>query len=62
MSKLKITWKKSAIGYSKDQKQTIRALGFKSLNQTIIHDDSRAIRGMVEKVKHFLHIAEVVEE
>jgi len=62
VSKIRITWKKSAIGYPKDQKQTIRALGFKSLNQTIVQDDSPVIRGMILKVKHFLHVAEETEE
>lgn len=62
MSKLQITWKKSSIGYPKDQKRTIRALGFKSLNQTIVHEDSHVIRGMVGKIKHLVNVVETVEE
>ena len=57
--KLRITYKKSAIGYKKDQKGTIRALGFRKLNQTVEHDDSPVIRGMVEKVSHLVEMEEV---
>lgn len=59
MAKLKITWKKSAIGYSKDQKRTIEALGLKKLNTSVVKDDSPAVRGMVFKVKHLVDVEEV---
>lgn len=59
MSKLRITWKKSAIGYAKDQKMTLRALGFHRLNQTIEHNDSSSIRGMIGKVKHLVEVEEI---
>jgi large subunit ribosomal protein L30 len=58
-NKLRITYKKSAIGYRKDQKGTIRALGFRKLNQTVEHDDTPVIRGMVEKVSHLVEMEEV---
>lgn len=57
-SKLKITWKKSAIGYPKDQKATIRALGLRRLNQSVIHEDNPSIRGMVYKVRHLVTVEE----
>jgi large subunit ribosomal protein L30 len=59
MAKLRITYKKSAIGYKKDQKQTIRALGFSKLNQVVEHDDNPVIRGMVNKVVHLVAVEEV---
>ncbi len=59
MSKLKITWVKSDIGYDKGQKQTIKALGLRRLNQSVKHDNSPAIRGMAMKVKHLLRVEEV---
>ena len=62
MSKLSITWKKSAIGYNKRQRMTIKALGFRSLNQTVIHVDSPVIRGMINKVRHLVHVEEFAEE
>ena len=56
MAKLRITWKKSGIGYSRDQRRTIKALGFRRLNQTIEHDDSPSIRGMIMKVRHLVSV------
>lgn len=59
MAKVRITWKKSAIGYAKDQKRTIRALGLKRLNHSVEHDDSPSILGMVHKVRHLVTIEEL---
>lgn len=58
MSRLRITWVKSGIGYAKDQKRTLRALGFHRLNQTIEHDDTASIRGMILKVRHLVKVEE----
>ena len=58
MSRIRITWIKSGIGYSKDQKRTLRALGFHRLNQTIEHDDTAPIRGMILKVRHLVKVEE----
>jgi len=62
VAKLRVTWEKSAIGYNKRQRMTLKALGFRSLNQTIIHADSPAIRGMVNKVRHLVRVEEVADE
>ena len=59
MAKLRITYSKSAIGYKKDQKATIRALGFRKLNQVVEHDDTAVIRGMINKVTHLVTVEEV---
>jgi large subunit ribosomal protein L30 len=59
MAKLRITYSKSAIGYQKDQRRTIQALGLRKLNQTVEHDDTPAIRGMVHKVIHLVKVEEV---
>jgi len=61
MAKLRITYTKSAIGYSIDQKSTIRALGLHKLNSTVIHDDTPVIRGMAFKVRHLVGVEEVAE-
>ena len=58
MAKLRITLVKSGIGYEEDQKRTLKALGFHRLNQSVVHDDSRAIRGMINKVRHFVKVEE----
>jgi large subunit ribosomal protein L30 len=59
MSKLRITYSKSAIGYTVRQKATVKALGFKRLYETIEHEDTPAIRGMINKVSHLLTVEEV---
>jgi large subunit ribosomal protein L30 len=59
MTKLHVTYSKSAIGYKEDQKGTIRALGLRKLNQTVVHDDNPVIRGMVRKVEHLVTVEEV---
>jgi large subunit ribosomal protein L30 len=55
---LRITWVKSSIGYSQDQKATIRALGFRRLGQSVVQPDSPSIRGMVRKVRHLVEVEE----
>lgn len=57
--KLRVTWVKSAIGYGRDQKATIRALGLRRLNQTVVHKDTPSIRGMLFKVEHLVQVEEV---
>ncbi|MES4792905.1 MAG: 50S ribosomal protein L30 [Chloroflexota bacterium] len=44
------------MGYNHDQKDTIRKLGFRRLQQTIQVDDTPAIRGMLAKVSHLVEI------
>jgi large subunit ribosomal protein L30 len=56
MSRIRVTYRKSAIGYKTDQKATIQALGLKKLNHSVEHDDSPAIRGMVHKVRHLVSV------
>ncbi|MEE2657059.1 MAG: 50S ribosomal protein L30 [Candidatus Latescibacterota bacterium] len=56
--KLAITQRRSAIGRSHKQQETIRALGIKRLHYTVIHNDSPHIRGMVNKVSHLVEIEE----
>ncbi len=55
---IRVTWVRSAIGYSKDQKATVKALGFRRLHQTVEHKDTPALRGMLTKVIHLLKIEE----
>lgn len=56
---LRITLVRSPIGYSKDQKATVRALGLRRLHQTVEKADTPVIRGMVAKVQHMLKVEEV---
>ena len=61
MAILRVTWKKSAIGYGRDQKQTIRSLGLRRLGQSVELTDSRPVRGMINKVRHLVDVADVQE-
>jgi large subunit ribosomal protein L30 len=56
---LKVTLIKSAIGYSARQKNTVRALGLRRLGQSVEHDDTPVIRGMVNKVSHLVKVKEL---
>lgn len=58
MAHLKIQWVKSYIGRTKDQRDTIRSLGFKKLNEERTVNNTPEIRGMVKKVMHLLKIVE----
>ena len=59
MPRLRLTWVKSKNGFRIDQKRTVKALGFHRLNETIEHDDTPAIRGMVHKIQHLLRVEEI---
>ena len=59
MARLRITWIKSDIGHVREQRRTLRALGFHRLNGTVEHEDSPSIRGMIAKVSHLIR-AEVI--
>ncbi len=53
---VRVTWVRSDIGYPKDQKATIKAIGFKRLNQTLELPDTPQLRGQLFKVKHMLKV------
>ncbi len=56
--RIRITYTKSAIGYNKEQKRTIAALGLRKLGQTVEQPDSSAIRGMIARVAHLVTVTE----
>ena len=53
---LEITQVKSAIGHPPDHRGTLRALGFRRIRQTVVHEDTPVIRGMVRKVAYLLEV------
>lgn len=59
MAKLQITLVKSPIGYSDDQRRTAEALGLKKLHQSVEHENTPAIAGMVKKISHLLKVVEL---
>lgn len=58
MAKLEITLKKSPIGRPEDQRVTVTTLGLRKLHQTVVHNDTPQIRGMINKVSHLVEVKE----
>jgi large subunit ribosomal protein L30 len=56
---VRITLRKSPIGYSQRQKGTVRALGLHRMHQTVEHVDTPVLRGMVAKVAHLVDLEEI---
>ena len=56
MSTVRVTYRKSAIGYAWDQKATLAALGLRKLHHSVEHEASPSIRGMVQKVRHLVSV------
>ena len=62
MTRLKVTWKKSAIGRPKDQLATIKGLGLRRLHHSRVLENTPAVRGMVKKVLHLVEVEELAAE
>jgi len=59
MAKIKVTQVKSGIGFPENQKKTLKSLGFHRLNQSVIHEDTASIRGMINTVRHLVKVEEL---
>ncbi|SVD43464.1 uncharacterized protein METZ01_LOCUS396318 [marine metagenome] len=57
--KVKITQIKSAIGYRRQAKDTLKALGIKKMNDSVIKVISPAIKGMITSINHLLKIEDI---
>jgi large subunit ribosomal protein L30 len=57
--KVRVTLVKSPIGFSKDQKRTVVALGLNKLNSSNELPDNSAVRGMIFKIKHLVRVEEI---
>ena len=55
---VRVTLVRSPIGYTKDQKKTVLALGLRRMHQTVEHQDNPAVRGMIRKIIHLLQVEE----
>ncbi|MFD2445217.1 50S ribosomal protein L30 [Bacillus sp. CGMCC 1.16607] len=58
-NKLEITLTRSVIGRPQDQRETVKALGLRKVNQTVEQQDNPAIRGMINKVAHLVTVKEL---
>ncbi len=56
--RLRVTYVRSAIGHARAQKATVRALGLRRLQQTVVHADTPQVRGMIFKVRHLVSVEE----
>ncbi|MEN9629377.1 MAG: hypothetical protein RJA10_2604 [Pseudomonadota bacterium] len=59
MARLKVTQKKSEIGGTSVQRNTLRSLGLKRIGDTVVKEDRPEIRGMVNAVSHLVVVEEV---
>ncbi len=59
MSKIIITQVRSVIGRPNDQKLTMVALGLKKMNQSVKHESTPQIMGMVRKVNHLVKVENI---
>lgn len=59
MAKLEITLVRSVIGRPEDQRMTVKTLGLRKINHSVVHNDDPAIRGMIKKVNHLISVQEI---
>lgn len=59
MAQLKVTMVRSMSGQTERQRATLRGLGLKKRHQSVVVEDTQAIRGMVDKVKHLVEVEAV---
>jgi large subunit ribosomal protein L30 len=56
--KVKITLRKSTIGFNKTQAKTVEGLGLRRINHSVELADTPAVRGMIHKVRHLVEVTE----
>jgi large subunit ribosomal protein L30 len=56
VSTVKVTQRRSKNGASQRQRDTLRSLGLRRIGQSVEHEDTPQIRGMVDKVKHLVEV------
>jgi large subunit ribosomal protein L30 len=61
VAKLKITLVRSLIGKPENQRVTVRTLGLRKLNSSVVQEDNPQIRGMVNKVSHLVKVEQYKE-
>ena len=57
-NEIKVTQIKSTIGRHPKHRKTVRALGLKKINQTVVHQDTPQIRGMINQVNYLVKVEE----
>jgi large subunit ribosomal protein L30 len=59
MVKLKVTQVRSVIGSKQNQRDTLRSLGLRKINDVVLKEDRPEIRGMIFTVSHLVRVEEV---
>jgi large subunit ribosomal protein L30 len=59
MAKLKVTQVRSDIGAKRNQRETLRSLGLKRINDVVVKEDRPEFRGMIFTVQHLVTVEEV---
>ena len=59
MTRLKVTQVRSVIGSKHNQRETLRSLGLKRINDVVVKEDRPEIRGMIHTVTHLVRVEEV---
>ncbi|MPR00197.1 50S ribosomal protein L30 [Modestobacter sp. I12A-02628] len=59
MAQFKVTQIKSSIGCKQNQRATLRSLGLKRINDSVVQEDRPELRGMVATVPHLVRVEEV---
>ena len=59
MAQLKVQQKRGLVGLKKNQRETLRTLGLKRINDVVVKEDRPEIRGMVNTVRHLVTVEEV---
>ena len=59
MARLKVTQIRSLIGSKQNQRDTVRSLGLKRINDAVVKEDRPEIRGMIQTVTHLVRVEEV---
>ncbi|MBU2668654.1 50S ribosomal protein L30 [Actinoplanes bogorensis] len=59
MARLKVTQIRSEIGRKQNQRDSLRSLGLKRINDVVVKEDRPEIRGMIFAVNHLVDVEEV---
>ncbi len=59
MKQLQIKLVRSLIGRTESQRETVKSLGLRKMNQVVLREDSPSVRGMVNKVRHLIELTEI---
>ncbi|GAA1244210.1 50S ribosomal protein L30 [Prauserella halophila] len=59
MAQLKVTQIKSTVGTRQNHRDTLRTLGLRKIRQSVVREDTRDVRGLVQAVRHLVSVEEV---